>query len=61
MNKIKFGLVPPMPGADSQGLIEFCIKADQMGFDSLWFPDHLAFIAPAQLMKHGQSQHQLHS
>ena len=47
MNKIKFGLVPPMPGADSQGLIEFCIKADQMGFDSLWFPDHLAFIAPS--------------
>ena len=47
MNKIKFGLVPPMPGADSKGLIDFCIKADKLGFDSLRFPAHLAFIAPS--------------
>ena len=47
MNKVKFGLVPPMPGADCQGLVDFSIKADNMGFDSLWFPDHLAFIAPS--------------
>ena len=47
MSKIKFGLVPPMPGADCDGLIDFSIKADKLNFDSLWFPDHLAFIAPS--------------
>ena len=47
MRNIKFGLVPPMPGADSKGLVDFCIKADNLGFDSIWFPDHLAFIAPS--------------
>ena len=47
MSNIKFGLVPPMPGANCDELINFSIKADEMGFDSLWFPDHLAFIAPS--------------
>ena len=47
MSKIKFGLVPPMRGADCDGLIDFSIKADKLNFDSLWFPDHLAFIAPS--------------
>ena len=46
MSKVKFGLVPPMPGADANGLLNFSVKADDLGFDSLWDPDHLAFIAP---------------
>ena len=33
MSKIKFGLVPPMPGADCDGLIDFSIKADKLNFD----------------------------
>ena len=46
MSKIKFGLVPPMPGADADGLVDFSVKADKLGFDSLWLPDHLSFISP---------------
>jgi len=43
---IKFGLSAPMPGADVKGLIEFSVKADQLGFDTIWYPDHLLFVAP---------------
>ena len=46
MSKIKFGLVPPMHGEDEDGLVGFSVKADKLGFDSLWLPDHLSFISP---------------
>lgn len=45
-NDIKFGLSAPMPGADVQGLLEFSVKADKLGFDAVWYPDHLVFVAP---------------
>ncbi len=46
---IKFGLSAPMPGADIDGLIEFSIKADRLGFDTVWYPDHLVFVAPGAI------------
>jgi len=46
---IKFGLSAPMPGADVNGLIEFSIKADRLGFDTIWYPDHLVFVAPGAI------------
>ena len=46
---IKFGLSAPMPGADVNGLIEFSIKADKLGFDTIWYPDHLLFVAPGAI------------
>jgi len=45
-NEIKFGVSAPMPGADVDGIIEFSVKADQLGFDTIWYPDHLVFVAP---------------
>ena len=48
-NNIKFGLSAPMPGADVNGLIEFSVKADQLGFDTIWYPDHLLFVAPGAI------------
>lgn len=48
-NDIKFGLSAPMPGADVQGLIDFSIKADNLGFDTIWYPDHLLFVAPGAI------------
>ena len=47
--EIKFGLSAPMPGADVDGLINFSIKADKLGFDTIWYPDHLLFVAPGAI------------
>ena len=47
--EIKFGLSAPMPGADVDGLIEFSAKADKMGFDAVWYPDHILFVAPGAI------------
>ena len=44
--EIKFGLSAPMPGADVDGLVDFSVKADKLGFDTIWYPDHLLFVAP---------------
>lgn len=44
--KIRFGLSAPMPGADTKGLLEFSQKADKLGFDTVWYPDHTVFVAP---------------
>ena len=35
-----------MPGADVDGLVDFSVKADKLGFDTIWYPDHLLFVAP---------------
>ncbi|MEX1000442.1 MAG: LLM class flavin-dependent oxidoreductase [Thermodesulfobacteriota bacterium] len=45
---IKFGLAAPMPGADLDGLIDFSVKADELGFDGVWFPDHVVFVSPTE-------------
>lgn len=46
MSEIKFGMCAPMPGADLKGLIDFSIRCDKLGFDTMWFPDHLLFVSP---------------
>lgn len=42
---IKFGLVPPVPGTEVRDLIEFVSNCEKGGFDSVWFPDHMLFMA----------------
>ncbi len=48
MADVKFGMCAPMPGADLEGIINFAVRCDELGFDSIWFPDHLLFVAKAQ-------------
>ena len=43
--KVKFGLVPPVPGTELKDLIQFVRKCESAGFDSNWFPDHILFMA----------------
>ena len=42
---IKFGLTASYPGADYAGYVRFVKEAENMGFDSVWFPDHLVFVS----------------
>ncbi|MGH7808082.1 MAG: LLM class flavin-dependent oxidoreductase [Thermodesulfobacteriota bacterium] len=46
--EIKFGLSAPMPGADLDGLLKFSAQADKLGFDSVWYPDHVVFVSPTE-------------
>jgi alkanesulfonate monooxygenase SsuD/methylene tetrahydromethanopterin reductase-like flavin-dependent oxidoreductase (luciferase family) len=46
MDEIKFGMSAPMPGADLEGIVSFAARCDSLGFDSIWIPDHLVFVAP---------------
>jgi len=43
--KIKFGITAPVPGEPVKGLIEYAKKAEDAGFDTVWFPDHIVFMA----------------
>lgn len=43
--KTKFGIVAPLPGVPVFDLVDFAIKCEEGGFDSLWFPDHILFMA----------------
>jgi len=45
---IKFGLSAPMPGADMDGLLKFSVLADELGFDTVWYPDHVVFVSPTE-------------
>lgn len=45
---IKFGLAAPMPGADLNGLLDFAVTADDLGFDTVWIPDHVVFVSPTE-------------
>lgn len=47
-NDIKFGLSAPMPGADLDGLVDFSVKAEELGFDTVWYPDHVVFVSPTE-------------
>jgi len=44
-NKVKFGIGAPVPGESVQALIDFSKKAEEGGFDTVWFPDHVVFMA----------------
>jgi alkanesulfonate monooxygenase SsuD/methylene tetrahydromethanopterin reductase-like flavin-dependent oxidoreductase (luciferase family) len=46
--EIKFGLSAPMPGADLDGLLKFSVMADKLGFDTVWYPDHVVFVSPTE-------------
>jgi alkanesulfonate monooxygenase SsuD/methylene tetrahydromethanopterin reductase-like flavin-dependent oxidoreductase (luciferase family) len=43
--KIKFGIAAPLPGESVENLIKFTSFAEKLGFDSIWFPDHMLFMA----------------
>lgn len=43
--RLKFGISAPVPGTSVQGLIDFSINAEKAGFDAVWFPDHVVFMA----------------
>jgi len=43
---IRFGITAPVPGESVEGLIGFAKTAEDAGFDTLWFPDHIVFMAP---------------
>jgi len=45
MNKIKFGIAPPVPGESVESLINYVQLYEKKGFDSVWFPDHVLFMA----------------
>lgn len=42
---IRFGITAPVPGESVEGLIKFAKTAEDAGFDTLWFPDHIVFMA----------------
>ncbi|MGI9533629.1 MAG: LLM class flavin-dependent oxidoreductase [Thermodesulfobacteriota bacterium] len=45
MEETKFGIVAPLPGVAVNDLIGFTKKCEEGGFDSVWFPDHILFMA----------------
>lgn len=44
-NQVKFGISAPVPGESVEGLIKFVSSAESSGFDTVWFPDHMVFMA----------------
>jgi alkanesulfonate monooxygenase SsuD/methylene tetrahydromethanopterin reductase-like flavin-dependent oxidoreductase (luciferase family) len=43
--KIKFGVASPLPGQSVENLIRMTSKTERLGFDTIWFPDHVVFMA----------------
>ncbi|MCL4245249.1 MAG: LLM class flavin-dependent oxidoreductase, partial [Candidatus Dadabacteria bacterium] len=43
--KIRFGITAPVPGESVERLIKFAADAENAGFDTVWFPDHVVFMA----------------
>ncbi len=41
----KFGITAPVPGVSVEGLLDFVYKSERGGFDTVWFPDHVVFMA----------------
>ena len=41
----KFGIVAPLPGVSVKDLISFAKKSEDAGLDSVWYPDHILFMA----------------
>lgn len=44
-NNVKFGISAPVPGVSVGALMSFVLDAEKAGFDSVWFPDHMVFMA----------------
>jgi len=44
-NRVKFGISAPVPGESVEGLIKFVSSAEGSGFYTVWFPDHMVFMA----------------
>ncbi|MCH8028741.1 MAG: LLM class flavin-dependent oxidoreductase [Candidatus Dadabacteria bacterium] len=42
---IKFGMAGPVPGESTGSLIDHTRKYEGGGFDTVWFPDHVIFMA----------------
>ncbi|MGB7292900.1 MAG: LLM class flavin-dependent oxidoreductase [Thermodesulfobacteriota bacterium] len=45
--KINFGVASPLPGQSVENLIRITNKTERLGFDTVWFPDHVVFMAKA--------------
>lgn len=43
--KIRFGVASPLPGESVENLIRITDKTERLGFDTVWFPDHVVFMA----------------
>jgi len=43
--KISFGLAAPLPGKPVIELVDFAVQCEAAGFDAVWFPDHILFMA----------------
>ena len=44
-NQVKFGISAPVPGESVESLMSFVASAESAGFDTVWFPDHMVFMA----------------
>ncbi|HLE25314.1 MAG TPA: LLM class flavin-dependent oxidoreductase, partial [Thermodesulfobacteriota bacterium] len=43
--KLKFGIAGPVPGESVANLINYSMLYERGGFDTVWFPDHVVFMA----------------
>ena len=43
--KISFGLTAPLPGKPVTELVDFAVRCEEAGFDAVWYPDHILFMA----------------
>lgn len=43
--KVKFGITGPVPGESVESLINYTTLYEKDGFDTVWFPDHVVFMA----------------
>ena len=43
--KLKFGIAGPVPGESISNLINYTKLYERGGFDTVWFPDHVVFMA----------------
>ncbi|HXG31017.1 MAG TPA: hypothetical protein VNK81_05180, partial [Thermodesulfobacteriota bacterium] len=45
--KLKFGITGSVPGESTDNLIKQTRLYERDGFDTVWFPDHVVFMAKA--------------
>jgi len=44
-SELKFGITGPVPGESTDSLIRHTSIYERNGFDTVWFPDHVVFMA----------------